>query len=130
MIGDGENPLLQDRAQPSGVPPVDMTRLMTLTAGFPEVLNEIIKIFIDDVESSVRAIETAIRNCDPNQVRKIAHSLKGASLNVGADTLAATAETLEKNAMAATATQLLSYSSQIKLDAVATTSFLKTVLNK
>jgi len=130
MSGDSENPLRQGPAQPSGAPPVDMTRLMILTAGFPEVLNEIIKIFIDDAESSVRAIETAIRNCDPNQVRKIAHSLKGASLNVGADALATTAETLEKNAMAATATQLLSYSGQVKQDAVATTVFLKNILKK
>ena len=119
-----------DGAGPQNEPPVDMTRLAGITAGFPEVFNEIIKIFINDAESSVASISAAIRGCDPNQVRKIAHSLKGASLNVGAEALANAAESLEKNAMFASATQLTEHYNQIKRHAVATTSFLKSVLKE
>lgn len=56
---------------------------------------ELLQMFLRDAQSSLEALEKAIASRSPQAVENIAHSLRGASANVGARSLAATARQLE-----------------------------------
>lgn len=62
----------------------------------PDFLKTVIQQFLEDQPKHITAVETAIEDKDAWGLRKDAHSLKGSSLNVGAQALASRAMELEK----------------------------------
>ena len=50
-----------------------------------ELLAELVKIFLDDYPSSLRAIDSAVRMGSSHDLEMAAHTLKGAVANFGAD---------------------------------------------
>ena len=50
----------------------------------PDLIVELIDLFLEDADSRILALEEAVKVRDWDQVAKIAHTLKGASATIGA----------------------------------------------
>lgn len=72
-------------------------RLLERLANDQNLLVEIIKSFRRDLPSLQKSLKEAIDKEDCQQISRVAHTLRGAALNVGADEIAYEAERLEKN---------------------------------
>lgn len=60
-------------------------RLRQLTPpGEPDVLREVLNLFLDEVPKKLGALRSAVASGDAAAVRRTAHSLKGSSGNIGA----------------------------------------------
>jgi HPt (histidine-containing phosphotransfer) domain-containing protein len=55
--------------------------------GEPDVLAEILNLFLDEVPKKILALQTALNAGDAHEVGRAAHSLKGSSGNIGAGSL-------------------------------------------
>jgi HPt (histidine-containing phosphotransfer) domain-containing protein len=78
----------------------DETVLLGLLDGDREAAGEIIADFIADVPHLIEALRQAVENGDHVGVRRQAHTLKGASANVGAQALRVLSARLEESAAA------------------------------
>lgn len=76
----------------------DWQQLKQLAGEDTEFETELLEMFLTDARSSLTALEKAIAQQDIRSVENIAHSLQGASANVGASALAITARQLETSA--------------------------------
>lgn len=74
---------------------MDLARLARTTAGDAEVEQELLRIFVEQTDEKIRALDRGVASKDYVQVGEEAHSLKGASANVGADRLRELAASLE-----------------------------------
>ncbi len=61
-----------------------------------DLLSELVKIFLDDYPNSVREIEQALEQGNPQLLERAAHSLKGAVANFGAEDVVREAFELER----------------------------------
>lgn len=82
---------MADEAAPSGPGPLDpavVASLRQLTPpGEPDVLTEILTVFLTDVPRRIDQLKAAWRDGKAADVQRAAHSLKGSSGNIGADAL-------------------------------------------
>jgi len=76
----------------------DWQQLRQLAGGDTEFETELLNIFLVDAEASLRQLEQAIASKSIEAIEDIAHSLRGASANVGAKSLADVALQLEQTA--------------------------------
>ena len=68
--------------------PAVIQSLRQLTpAGEPDVLAEILQLFLDEVPKKIRALQAAVDAGEAAQVARLAHSLKGSSGNIGANSM-------------------------------------------
>jgi len=84
--------------------PLDPERLATLReldGGDGELLNAVVSEFVGDSTRQLVDVSTAVRQGDPDLVVRTAHTLRGASANLGATTLADLCGELEALARAA-----------------------------
>jgi HPt (histidine-containing phosphotransfer) domain-containing protein len=56
----------------------------------------VIQAFVTDTPSHLRTLHAALAQADPDGLRRAAHSLKSASANIGADTLAQLCKDMEQ----------------------------------
>ena len=84
-----ESPEVFDRAQASEA-----------TCGDPDLLKEIVGIFLEDCPRMVTELERAVDSGDAEAVRRAAHTLKGSVAVLGAKALAAVAKEAEHHARA------------------------------
>lgn len=68
--------------------PVDMEHLRMFTDGNAEEEKELFEAFFSQAENSVEALQNSFSNDDNENWRSAAHRFKGASANLGANTLA------------------------------------------
>lgn len=61
-------------------------------------INMLFEVFLDDTLASLEELALVIDSTNYDKVRRIAHSIKGSSKNVGADDLANICELLEQAA--------------------------------
>ncbi|MBC2695895.1 MAG: response regulator [Desulfobacteraceae bacterium] len=88
----------------------DRTALLNRVGGDKDFCQEIIGMFLQDVPTQIKSLENAISKKDPAIVDRHAHTLKGASGNVGAGSLQEAAMHLEmagKNRDLTRATEML-----------------------
>ena len=62
---------------------VDSLRQLTLP-GEPDVLSEVLRLFLDDVPRRVERLKAAWQDGNAAELQRAAHSLKGSSSNIGA----------------------------------------------
>jgi HPt (histidine-containing phosphotransfer) domain-containing protein len=75
-------------AEQDALDPKVIDSLRQLTApGEPDVLAEVLKIFLEDVPKKIRSLQLAAEAGDAGQVARLAHSLKGSSGNIGATSM-------------------------------------------
>jgi len=103
---DSEPPDADDRKSEPDIAPapnelvVDLSRLEELAeeAGSPQIVEELSRIFLDDVARRVVALGLAARARDQRAYLNVIHAIKGASGNFGAVRMARIAEGSERQA--------------------------------
>jgi two-component system sensor histidine kinase/response regulator len=105
---DSEPPDPEERkSEPNVVAPatpneqnVDLSRLeeLALEAGTPQIVEELSRIFLDDVARRVVALGLAAKARDQRAYLNVIHAIKGASGNFGAVRMARIAEASERQA--------------------------------
>lgn len=88
------------------LPVVDKAEALSRLDGDLELWEEIREIWLSDVGSLMDSVEAALDARSPETLRRAAHALKGASANVGATRVSATAREVEGSAPAADWTAL------------------------
>jgi CheY-like chemotaxis protein len=83
-------------AAPVDAVPVEMDRLAELADGDKNTLRELVDLFNSQTTRQLSQLEAAVNANDPEQVRHLAHSCKGASATMGMTPLAAIFYELEK----------------------------------
>lgn len=68
----------------SAVPVIDEQVLGMLHSGTAEAFPEIVQLFIHDAQQHITAIQQACIQEETTRLRKVIHSLKGSSRNLGA----------------------------------------------
>ena len=88
-------------AQQTRVGAIDQTQLATLREmqppGYADFFKELIDLFLDETESHLKVLHEAHLRNDANEIRQVAHRLKGSSANIGASKMAALYQELELN---------------------------------
>ncbi len=79
-------------------PDFDWQQLRQLAGEDTDFEAELLEMFLQDAERSLRELERAIASRSLQAIEDIAHSLRGASANVGASALALAASQLEQMA--------------------------------
>jgi HPt (histidine-containing phosphotransfer) domain-containing protein len=84
--------------------PVDLQVLMSLENGddreAPDLITELIDLYLENAELEVNAIKTAALKRDASSVKKRVHSLKGSSSTIGAGRIAKLCAALEETVAA------------------------------
>jgi CheY-like chemotaxis protein len=75
---------------------VDRVELLERLGGDPELVAEVIGLFVADMPAQLAAIRSAVERRDPEALRKAAHGLKGAAGNLSAPGLVEAAHILER----------------------------------
>ena len=75
--------------------PIDLTRISRATSGDHAAELQLLRIFVEQTDETLRSVEAALAAGNFAQIREDAHSIKGASGNVGADRLGELAGSLE-----------------------------------
>ncbi|MDB6094119.1 MAG: hypothetical protein JWM32_1681 [Verrucomicrobia bacterium] len=99
-------------------------------SGNDEFLREILGIFLEDVPHRIAELDEAIASGDVGRFTRAAHSIKGASSNVGANALRAVAEQLESRSHAEPLTSLASTLAALKTDFATTKVEIEKLLAK
>lgn len=81
---------------PPALDPAVLDSLRQLTPpGEPDVLKEVLQLFLDDVPARVERLRSAWQGGDAVAVQRAAHSLKGSAGNIGATDLLAVCRQLD-----------------------------------
>jgi HPt (histidine-containing phosphotransfer) domain-containing protein len=81
--------------------PVIIDSLRQLTPpGEPDVLDEVLRLFLDDVPRRIDRLRAAWAAGDVTEVHRAAHSLKGSAGNIGAHALFAVCKQLDERGKA------------------------------
>ncbi|MFP4194620.1 MAG: Hpt domain-containing protein [Desulfobacterales bacterium] len=60
----------------------------------PEQYRELIRLFIENTRKEISGIKKALKDNEPGRAEKLAHSFKGAALNLGLEKIAAAGDEL------------------------------------
>lgn len=82
------------------VDPAALDRLLEMTGGDPEFLDELIQTFLEDAVVQLAGMRAAAGADSPEELVRPAHSLKANSASVGAERLAELCRGLEADARA------------------------------
>jgi PAS domain S-box-containing protein len=88
------------------IPPIDPARFKEITMGDPELAKGLVATFVESGRRALADVATGLRNRDTALVKRAAHTLKGASANMGAGFLRDAASDLERAAAAESAEAL------------------------
>jgi len=77
-------------------PVLDVAQALERMEGDRELLEELAHLFTDEWPKSAAEIEAALKAVDATVLERLAHGLKGAAANVGAERLSAAALEMEK----------------------------------
>ena len=108
------------RVEPSAAPsqsasPVfDKERLNALLMGDAGLFREVITLFLSDTPKQIEALRRLLEAGNADDARLRAHSIKGASANVGGDQLQAIAKEVERVVMAGDLTAALAYMAELE----------------
>ncbi|MBI3979312.1 MAG: response regulator [Chloroflexi bacterium] len=105
--GDGLSTLDSRLPTPTDAPALDPSILVSMLgtgSGGREVLKELVDLFLAEAVSALAAVEQAVAEGDPEQLRRSAHLLKGMCANLGAEPMAAVSADVEQLGRAGTTT--------------------------
>ena len=77
---------------------INMEKALELTDGDFELLKELFELYLEDYPKRLTEIKEGLQAEDYEKVRNAAHSLKGASLNLGFESISEIAKELESYA--------------------------------
>lgn len=79
-------------------PPIDWEHADTTVGGDRELLSELMNVYTGEVNNLMQQISTAVASDDRELLRRAAHTVKGASLSIGAIPASTVAQQLEGTA--------------------------------
>jgi HPt (histidine-containing phosphotransfer) domain-containing protein len=92
---------------PPALDPAVIESLRQLTPpGEPDVLTEVLQLFIDDVPARIGRLRQAWQAGNAGEVQRAAHSLKGSAGNIGATGLLAVCRALDERGKSGDLTQM------------------------
>jgi HPt (histidine-containing phosphotransfer) domain-containing protein len=100
--------------------------LMARLGGDKKTTDEVLLIFIDELKILLRQLDDAIVELDYAAIYTTAHTLKGIAANVGANSLAAKAEKMQKTAGEKSNENLIGMLDDILIDASSVIAMIKT----
>ena len=112
-------------ARPGAADPVDWQHLMTMADGEGRFAQELVQLFIDSGDATLRDIRAAISRGDVAAVGRAAHSYKGSSANMRAESASTAAARLEAAARAGAIDQLPELEEQLRWEAGRAKEYLK-----
>jgi len=74
---------------------INYTELLDEFDNDHELINEIIEMFLEDMNSTIKQLRLDVAAADSEQIRQHAHKLKGSAVNVGAEGVQLAAQRLE-----------------------------------
>jgi HPt (histidine-containing phosphotransfer) domain-containing protein len=77
---------------------LDRDQLRDITLDDPQLMREVVSMLIDDTSRQIQQLDSAIREHDIPECKRLAHYSKGACANVGAKAAAALFKRIEANA--------------------------------
>jgi CheY-like chemotaxis protein/HPt (histidine-containing phosphotransfer) domain-containing protein len=111
--------------EPETVNPVDWQHLMSLADGEENFAQELVQLFIDSGDATLKDIRDAISRGDLAAVSRAAHSYKGSSANIRAGSVSAAAARLEEAARAGAIDQVAELESALRHEASRATQYLR-----
>ena len=108
-----------------GADPVDWQYFMDMAHGEQEFAQELVQLFIDSGDATLRDIRAAITNGDVAAVGRAAHSYKGSSANIRARSASTAAARLEAAACAGAIDQLPELEEQLRREAGRAKEYLR-----
>jgi HPt (histidine-containing phosphotransfer) domain-containing protein len=84
--------------QSAAVDPTALDRLLEMTGGDPEFLDELVQTFLEDAVTQLDAMRAAAATGAVAEIMRPAHSLKSNSANMGAERLSEQCRDLEADA--------------------------------
>ncbi len=82
--------------QESEQPPINVARLCDTFGDDPEFLAEMYGLYVSDAGERLAELDAALSASDTKKIESVAHTLKGASGNIGAERMSTLAAELEK----------------------------------
>jgi two-component system sensor histidine kinase/response regulator len=83
-------------SKPPDTPSLDRHSLLERLGGDEELMQAVLRIFLEDCPKRLADIKSAVEACDAERIRTSAHALKGAAGNLSAIGLFEAARTLER----------------------------------
>jgi len=105
--------------------PVDWDQFMSVTDGDKEFAQELVQLFIDAGDAALRDISAALGRGDIAAIGSVAHSFKGSSANIRAQSASAAAARLEEAARAGDVDQLPRLEEHLRKEANRAMDFLR-----
>lgn len=105
--------------------PVDWEQFMTTMDGDREFAQELVRVFIDSGDAALRDISAALRRGDLAAVGSAAHSFKGSSANIRAQSVSAAAAQLEEAAHAGVIDQMPQMEEHLRREAGRAMDYLR-----
>jgi len=105
--------------------PVDWEQFMSVTDGDKEFAQELVQLFIDAGDAALRDISAALGRGDLAVIGSVAHSFKGSSANIRAQSASAAASRLEEAARAGDVDQLTRLEEDLRKEANRAMDFLR-----
>jgi signal transduction histidine kinase/ligand-binding sensor domain-containing protein/DNA-binding response OmpR family regulator len=105
--------------------PVDWDQLMATTSGDQEFARELVRVFIESGDAALRDISAALDCGDLAAVGCAAHSFKGSSASIRAQSVSAAAAQLEEAARAGVTDQLSELEEQLRREAGRAMDYLR-----
>jgi len=120
-----ENAAAAPSPQVSAAAPVDWEHIVTVSDGDQEFARELVQLFIDSGDASLREIREALDRGDLAAMGSAAHSFKGSSANIRAESTRAAAGRLEEAARAGHTAQLAELEDQLRREAELAFEYLR-----
>ncbi|TWU54462.1 Signal transduction histidine-protein kinase BarA [Rubripirellula tenax] len=114
----------------AGPSAIDWQQALVTVGGDEHLMNELMGVYLGEVSSLLRAFERAIQSDDRGSLRRAAHTLKGASLSVGAMPTSRVAEVLELGCETASTDELTEQLAMTKASAQMAVRAIEQHLNK
>jgi len=105
--------------------PVDWEQIMNVADGDREFAQELVQVFIDSGDEALRNIRAALGRGDLAAIGSAAHSFKGSSANIRAQSTSAAASRLEEAARAGAVDQLWQLEEQLRREAGRVMEYLR-----
>jgi signal transduction histidine kinase/ligand-binding sensor domain-containing protein/CheY-like chemotaxis protein/HPt (histidine-containing phosphotransfer) domain-containing protein len=112
-------------AEPTPDDPVDWEQLMVVADGDQGFAQELVQVFIDSGDATLRDIQLALKRGDVAAVKRAAHSLKGSSANMRAHMTSAAAARLEAAASVGAPAELAELERQLRQELDKATNYLR-----
>ena len=109
----------------SAAVPVDWPQFMQVADNDPQLVRELVELFIESGDAALEEISNALGAGDLRAVGRAAHSLKGASANIHARPTSVAAAQLEIAASSGAASELIALEARLRIEAGRAFDFLK-----